>query len=165
MNTSPAPPTSKPLLSHNSPNNITYQQPTTTKTRLVVQLLITNLLSLRLLPRQKPTQPPIRIPTNHQPRRNRRLPPRHNALPAHLLTLTPINTNDVLLALGTLLQREEDNRLAIVDEFTGGLLDDGELGVDGGERGVAERVGFGDVGRDVLVGLGEVGEEGVGEFV
>ena len=62
------------------------------------------------------------------------------------------------------LYRKEDNSLAIIIQLSGGFLDVREFAVDGGEGGVAEGVGARDVGRDVFVGLGEVGEEGLAEF-
>ena len=64
-----------------------------------------------------------------------------------------------------LLQWEEDNALGAVDQLAGGLLDDGELGVDGGEGGIPERVGLGNVWGDELVWFGEVGKEGLAELL
>jgi hypothetical protein len=130
---------------------------------LVIQLLIRDLLRLLLLPAQKRAQPAQRIRRNHQPRRNHRLSIRDNALTTNLLLLRAKDAEYVFLAVVPDLQRVEDDGFSFVEDLTGGLLDVGELGVEGRERAVAEGVGFLDVGGDVFVWFGEVGEEGLAE--
>lgn len=77
-----------------------------------------------------------------------------------LLDLAIVDLEDVLLALGALLEREVGNLLGGLDKLSRWLLDGGESLVEGGEGRVTEGVGAGDVGRDVLVWLLEVWEEG-----
>jgi len=84
-------------------------------------------------------------------------------LAANFLNLTVVCLEYVFLAFVALGQGEEDERLAIGVQLTSGLLDGGELGLQRRERGVTDGVGFGDVRRDVLVGLREVREDRAGE--
>lgn len=78
----------------------------------------------------------------------------------NLLGLAGIDVKDVVTALDTLVVREQNQAASVVVQIAGGLLDDGEALVDAVEGLVTERVGPSDVGRDVLVGLGEPGEDG-----
>lgn len=62
----------------------------------------------------------------------------------------------------------DGQRGTVVDrtaQFLGVLLDDREAGVDLGQTLVAERVGTGQVGSDIAVGSGEVGQNGFGKTV
>jgi len=132
---------------------------------LIAGLLIRNLFRLRLLRTQEACNPVICLPTHNERCAHSRLAIAHNALSADLLDLAVVRLEYVVLALVTLGEREEDERLALRVQLSSWLFDDGELGVNGRERGVTERVGFRDVGGHVLVGLREVGEEGFGETV
>ena len=131
---------------------------------LVARLLLRNLRRLRLLLAQEAEEEVVRVPADNQARRNGRLAIGDQSLATNLLHLPLVGAEHVLLRLGPLLQREEDNALSVAVDLICGLLDVGELGVEGRERGVAERIRLRDVGRDVLVGFGEVGREGRGEL-
>lgn len=80
-----------------------------------------------------------------------------------LLGLGVEDVENVVAALETLVDGEEDDGLGVVVELAGGLLDDGEALVDAVQGLVADGVDALDVGRDVLVGLGEVGDDGDGK--
>ncbi len=85
------------------------------------------------------------------------------ALLGLLLGLGAVDLEDVVAALEALVVGQEDEGLGVAVELGRGLLDDGEALVDAGQRLLAERVGTLDVRRDELVGLGEVGQEGGGK--
>lgn len=85
------------------------------------------------------------------------------ALAAGLLVLGAVDAQDVVLGLEALVQREQHHALGVGVQLARLLLDDGELGVDLGQRLVAEVVGLLDVRGDVLVGLLEVGHDRGGE--
>ncbi len=80
-----------------------------------------------------------------------------------LLGLGAVDVKDVVATLEALIVGQEDEGLGVAVELGGGLLDNGEALVDAGQRLLAERVGALDIRRDELVGLGEVGEDGGGK--
>lgn len=133
--------------------------------RLVVELLVAHLLRLGLLPRQEALQPADGVATDDQARRDGRLAPRNDAVPADLLDLAAVDADDVLLSLVAHLDGEEDHLLAVLDQLARRLLDDGEAAVDGREGRVAERVRLLHVRRHVLVRLAQVGQQRVGQRV
>jgi hypothetical protein len=126
---------------------------------LIARLLLGNILRLGLLLAQEADEEVVRVPTDNQARSNRRLSISDQSLTTDLLHLPFVGSKHILLRLSALLQWEEDNALSIAVNLTSGLPDVGELGIEGGQRRVAERVGLCDVRRDVFVGLGEVGRE------
>jgi hypothetical protein len=124
--------------------------------------LVVHLLPLGLLLRraaQVAAHPLERIAAHHQAGPDERQAVADQAVLAGLLLLGAEHANDVVLALGALPQREEDDRPAALVQLAGGLLHDGEVRLEGGQRGVAQGVGALDVRRHVLVGPGEVGEQ------
>lgn len=131
---------------------------------LVIDLLadlLRNFLALLLLPSKQLAQERKSIRREDQSRRHRRLSLRNNTAlgTTVLLNLRPIDLKDVLLAISGNLERPvriiKDRAL----DRLGVARDDGELGIERVETGVAERVGFGEVRRDVTVGLLEIREE------
>ena len=132
---------------------------------LVATLLLSNLLHLRLLRAQETENVIVRITPHNKTRRNSRLAICDDALTTHFLHLSFVGSKDIILRLGALRQWEEDDALSIRVELASWLLDVGELGVQGRERGVTERIGFLDVGRNIFVGLGKVRRELRGEGI
>lgn len=130
---------------------------------LVVELVIHHALGLLLLRAQEAANGLDNLRRDDQRRGQQRLAIRHQAVAADLLALAAVRLEDVVLAGQAGAVGQEDQVAGVGVDLAGGLLDDGELGVDLGEGGVAEGVGPGDVGRDVLVGLLEVGDDGLGE--
>jgi hypothetical protein len=130
---------------------------------LIPQLLAAHLLRLGGLGGPEARHPAVRVAADLEARTHGGLAVADQALVADLLDLAVEGGEDVVAALGALLQREEDERLPGRVELAGGLLDGGEAGVEGGERGVAEGVGALEVGGGVGEGRGEEGGEGLGE--
>jgi hypothetical protein len=80
-----------------------------------------------------------------------------------LLDLTSPDVVNMVAALETLVVRQKDEALGVAVQLLCGLADDGEALVELAEGLVAKGVGADDVGRDVLVELGQVGNHGGGE--
>lgn len=128
-------------------------------------LLTRNLLRLRLLLTEECREPGERFARNNDRGSQSRLSVCDQTLAANLLHLPLIRAQNVVLALTPLLQREEDDKLRILVELAGGLLDHGELGVDARERAVTDGIGLLDVGGDIFVGTRENVDEGLAEFL
>jgi hypothetical protein len=131
---------------------------------LVIQLLIRNLLRLRLLPTQEPRNPIIRTASHNKTRAHGSLAICDDTLASNLLNLLVVCAENVVLPLSTFLQREENDRFPLGKELACWLLDDGKFRVDGGEGVVADGIGFLDVRRNVFVGFREIGDEGFADL-
>lgn len=79
-----------------------------------------------------------------------------------LFDLGRVEAEDVVAALAALVEGREDELLGVGVELARGLADGGEALVELAQGAVAKRVGARHVGRDVAVGLGQVGEDGGG---
>lgn len=132
-------------------------------THLLLNLLVGGLLCLSLLLGDQAAEPVEGLVAHDEHGCDDGLASSHEASLLILLVLGGVDLEDVVLALEPLVVGEEDEALGVVVEIVGGLLDDGEALVDAVQRLVANLVGPGDVGGDVLDGLGEVGEDGSGE--
>lgn len=80
-----------------------------------------------------------------------------------VLVLLCVDIQHVVLALKGLVVGQEDEFLCFRVEFTSGLLNGGERRVKLGQGLVTKVVRLLDVGIDVLVWLGKVGQDGGGE--
>lgn len=69
----------------------------------------------------------------------------------------------MVLALEALAEREQDETLGVRVEVGRRLLDNGKALVDLAEGLLAQGVDLLDVGRDVVVGPAQVGEDGLGQ--
>lgn len=87
----------------------------------------------------------------------------HQTISSNVLILGVVDLEDMVLGLGALAHGEEHDALAVAPELARRLLQDGEPLVDLGEDLVANRVGLLDVGRDVFVRLGKIGDDGLRE--
>lgn len=130
---------------------------------LLVDLLLGNLGGLSLLGGQEGTDPAQGLVANDEGSGDSSLALTNKAGLLLLLGFGAVDLEDVVTALNTLVVGEEDQALGIIVQLGGGLLDDGEAGIDVVERLVANRVDTLNVGRNVLVRLGEVGEDGGSE--
>lgn len=129
----------------------------------MVDLLVDRLASLLLLDGQPASDPIQRLVANNQHRHDRSLAVSDDATLLILLVLARVDLEDVVAALEGLVVGQPDQALGVGVELAGGLLDDGEALVQAVEGLVAERVGAGNVGRDVGVGLFQPGENGSGD--
>ena len=130
---------------------------------LVVDLLVGgvgSLGSLGLLGREEAANPAQGLVADNQRRRDGSLAVANVAALLILFRLSGVDIEHVVTALKGLVVGQEDEALGLGIELAGGLLDGGEALVEAVERLVAKRVGAGDVGRDVLVRLGEIGQDG-----
>lgn len=130
---------------------------------LLVDLVVDDLGSLGLLGRDEGADPGQGLVTDDNGRDDGSLAVANVAALLIILDLGRVDVEDVVAALKGLVVGQQDEALGVGVELAGGLLDEGEALVEAVERLVAERVDAGDVGRDVLVGLGEVGQDGGGE--
>lgn len=130
---------------------------------LLVDLLLGNLGGLSLLGGQEGADPAQGLVANDEGSGNSSLALTNKASLLLLLGLSAVDLEDVVATLNTLVVGEEDQALGVVVQLGGGLLDDGEGGIEAVEGLVANGVGTLNVGRNVLVGLGEVGEDGSSE--
>jgi len=88
---------------------------------------------------------------------------RDDTLVLGLLVLLGVNAVDVVTALERLVVGEKDEGASVLDNVLRGATNGREALVDLAEGLVADGVSLLDVGGDVSVGLGEVGEDGSGE--
>lgn len=129
---------------------------------LDIQLVGGGLLGLVLLLGQEGAQPAQGVAADDQGRGDGGLAHGHEAVAADLAHFGLVGAVDVVLALEALAQRQEGEAGGAVVQLVGRFLDGREPLLDLGQGAVAERVGLGDVGGDVLVRLGEVDQHGPG---
>jgi len=130
---------------------------------LVVHLLVHNTLGLLLLGAEEPANGLDDLGGNDERRRQQRLAVGDQVVAADLLDLAAVRLEHVVLAGQAGPIWEEDEVAGLLVDLAGGLFDYRKARVDGRERLVAQVVGLLDVGGDVLVRLGEVGDYGLGE--
>lgn len=124
---------------------------------------MSSLLGLVLTRSEEITEVVESLRGDDQARREQRLSVCHNAIAANLLILGVVDTEQVVGGLLALGDGEEGDVLAVGDDLFCWLLEDGQLLVDLGQGSGAEVVDLLDVGRDVLVGPGKVGDDGLRE--
>lgn len=126
---------------------------------LLVNLLLGNLGGLSLLGGQEGADPAQSLVADDEGSGNSSLALTNKASLLLLLGLGTVDLEDVVAALDTFVVGEEDQALGVVVQLGGRLLDDGEGGIEAVEGLVANGVRTLNVGRNVLVWLGEVGED------
>lgn len=82
---------------------------------------------------------------------------------AQILVFSGVDVNNVVPALESFVVRKKDEALGVRVQLPGGLLDNRPPLVNLGQGLIAEIVGLQDVWLDVLVGLGQVGQDGGGK--
>jgi hypothetical protein len=130
---------------------------------LLVDLVANGLRSLCLLGAEESAEPAESLVADNQNGDDSSLAVSDKAGLLVLLVLGRVDVQDVITALNTLVVREQNQTLGIIVDVVGGLLDYGEALVNAGERLIAKRIRLREVGRDVLVGLGEIGHDRSGE--
>ena len=131
--------------------------------RLLVDLLVDSLGSLGFLLGDEATDPRQRLVADDKSSEQGSLSMGNDTLLLSLLDLGVVDLEDVVAALEAHAVGQEDEALGVGVNVGGGLLDSGEALVKASQGGVAEGVGLGDVRRDVLVRLGEKGDDGGSE--
>lgn len=131
--------------------------------RLLLDLVVDGLGGVGLLGGEQPAEPAQRLVADDEGGGDGGLAVGDDAALLRLLDLGGVDFEDVVAALETLVEGEEDQATGVAVELAGGLLDGGEALVEAVERLVADGVGSLDVGRDVLVGPGEPGQDGAGK--
>lgn len=122
-----------------------------------------DLTGLALLLGDEAAEPSERLIADDESREKGGLAVGNNSLLLDLLDLRGVDLENVVATLDALVQGQVDEALGIGVDVGGGLLDGRETLVKAGEGGIAERVGLGDVRRDVLVGLEEEWDDGGGK--
>jgi len=125
--------------------------------RLLVDLLLNGLGSLCLLGLEERAQPRESLVADDQNGGHGRLSMGVDGGLLLLGELAAVDLNDVVAALDSQIVGDKDDGLGLVVKIAGGLLDDGEALIELGQALVAERIGLGDVGRNILIGLGNPG--------
>lgn len=130
---------------------------------MVAGLLIDHILHLILGRLQPGTNPSQRLLRERQAGRDDRLTRSNDPVTPALLVFRAIDIKDMVFDVARKAHRIA--RLVVDDaaDFLGILADDGEPRVDLAQTLVTEGVGAGQVGRDIAVGSGEVGQDGLGQ--
>lgn len=132
---------------------------------LVVELLSSRILGLLFLRTQIGAQEAQRLLGEEKAGGDGGLAAGHEAISAALLVFRAVQVEDVLLDVTCELEGEE----GIVDngapDLFGILLDDRESLVNLAQAVVSQGIGLADIGSDISVGLGEVGEDGLRKAV
>lgn len=133
---------------------------------LVVNLVVGGMLSLLLLLAQEVSNELDCVTGQDEGGGDRSLARQNEArtiIAASLLVLAGVDVQDVVLALESLVVGEQHETLGVRVQLTSGFLDHGPPLIDLGQCLVAKVVGFLDVRLDVLVGAGQVRQDGTGE--
>jgi hypothetical protein len=113
---------------------------------LECNLFTDNLLCLGFLCTQKLAQPAQRVAADNQAGGNSGLAHGDEALATNLLVLAVVGAQNIVLAFQTHLVWEKDVALAVVIKLASWLLDSGELGFQGAEGRISERIGLAHIG-------------------
>lgn len=130
---------------------------------LLVDFFVHSLGGLGLLGSEEAANPAEGLIAHHQSSGDSRFALGDETLLLNLLDLARVNLENVILALKTLVVREEDQRLGVIVELGGRLLDNGESLVNLVEGLVAKGIGMRNIWRDVLVRTGKPRKNRSGE--
>lgn len=131
--------------------------------RLLLDLVVDGFCGLVLLGREQAAEPAQRLVADDEGGGDGGHALGDDALLLRLLDLCGVDLEDVVAALDTLVEGQEDQATRVPVELAGGLADDGEVLVEAVERLVANTVGRLDVRGDELIGLGEPRHDGAGK--
>jgi hypothetical protein len=128
-------------------------------------LLIDNLLRLFLLVLEESANPSQRLLRQNQAGSDSSLSRSEDTIAAALLVLRAIHIEEVVLHVAGDTDGQRGPVIDGATQFLGVLLDDREAVIDLSQALVTERVGTGQVGSEIAVGRGEVGQHGFGKTV
>lgn len=120
--------------------------------------LLASLFRLRLTGSEDVTDPVQRLAGDDQARRDKSLAVCHNTFTSDLLTLRAVDAEDMVGCLLTLDDGVENDLLALGVQLIGGLLEHGQAFIDLVQSSGAKMIGLFDIGRNILVRLGEDGQ-------